>query len=139
MINFKNRNGFTLIEVLITLAIIGMVLTPLIIAQSTALRSITTLSRRMTRFIYAKNFLLESSFKLLFEKKEQEKEAKQVGELKDPPMKLTYELKQVSENSALARFKGLKIGTVFMRWQERTGPRTDKLIQVILKPDEEKK
>lgn len=72
MMNFKNNDGFTLTEVLLAVAIIGLVLTPIFITQSTLLQSVSRISRRMARVFFAKQFLIESTSVMQLKQKDKE-------------------------------------------------------------------
>jgi len=129
MIAFKNEKaGFTLIEVLLALAIVGLVLSPIFMLQSNVLRSSSARSKLLSRVLEAKKFLLENEFGLSKEADASRNEKK----IANPPATLIYELKKVSPESSLKNFKNLAAQTVTMQWVDQQGKRQqDKLVTFL--------
>src|SRR5262249_35030348 len=117
MIVFKNNSGFTLVEVLLAMAIIGLVLTPIFAIQLGVMRANARASQALSRIFLAKQFLVESEFQLKPEDQEKRIEKK----IEKPAMTLIYELKRIPENSALKKFKNILIQSVLMQWVDRQG------------------
>ena len=99
MIHFKSRSaqsGFMLTEVLLTIAIVGMVIMAVLMMQTNALRGLQRYSSRMRLFFPAKNFLMESIVSTS-EKKGQEVPKKK--EITNPKATLTYTKQPVGKDS----------------------------------------
>ena len=127
-----SANGFTLIEVLLAMAIIGLVLTPIFAIQLAVLRSNARASSTLSRIFLGKQFLVENEFQL----KPDEQEKRIEKKIDKPATTLTYELKRVPENSALKKFKNILIESVTMQWVDRQGKkRQERLVTFAFKPE----
>ena len=134
--NFQNSSkGFTLIEVLLAMAIIGLVLTPIFAIQLSVLRINSRASGILARIFAGKQFLVESEFQL----KPDEQEKRIEKKLEKPPTTLLYELKRIPENSVLKKFKNVFIESVTMQWVDRQGKkRQERLTTFVYKPEVKK-
>lgn len=128
--------GFTLIEVLLALAIIGIVLTPIFVIQSIVLRRTSSGAQLFSRIVQAKDLLVDQQFENIQEVQPANAERK----ITNPATTLIFSSKKVPENSALKKFKHITIDTVTMQW---TGvgnkKRQEKLVTFTYRPEEEKK
>jgi len=100
MIHFKSRSaqsGFMLTEVLLTIAIVGMVITPVLMLQTNALRGLRRYSSRMRLLFPAKNFLMES---VVQTPETKEPEAPKKKEITNPKATLAYAKRPVEKDSA---------------------------------------
>lgn len=135
MMRFKNSSGFTLIEVLLALAIIGMVLTPILLIQQIVLRRSSSSANLFSRIIQAKDFLIDQQFENIQETQEVTAEKKIIN----PPTTLIFNSKKVPENSTLKKFKHIKIDSVTMQWTaDQNKKRQEKLVTFSFKPEEAK-
>lgn len=136
MIPFKNKlSGFTLVEVLLALAIIGIVLTPIFLIQQVVLRNSSSSARLFSRLIQAKDFLVDQQFENVQETQEVNAEHK----IANPPTTLIFNSKKIPENSALKKIKHVMIDSVTMQWtDERNKKRQEKLVTFSFKPEEAK-
>jgi prepilin-type N-terminal cleavage/methylation domain-containing protein len=126
------RPGFTLIEVLLAMAIIGLILTPIFAIQLGVMRSNARASETLQRIFFGKQFLVDNEFQLKPEEQEKRIEKK----LEKPPTTLIYELKKIPENSALKKFKDVLIESVIMQWIDRQGKkRQERLVTFVYKPE----
>lgn len=133
MIIFRNKKkpGFTLIEVLLALAIIALVLTPVFLTQINVYKGSTKAARMLARIFAAKTMLITSEFDLAPDARELRVEKK----IDNPRTTLIYELKKVSEASALKKFKNLLNESVTMQWVDANGKkRQEKLVTFLYKP-----
>ena len=130
----NNQLGFTLIEVLLSLAIIGMVLTPIFLIQSLVLRRTSAGARQFTRLIAAKDFLVDQQFENIQETNTATAEQK----ITNPPTTLLFTSKKLPENSALKKFKHIMVDTVTMQWTEQNKKRQENLVTFMFKPEEPK-
>lgn len=133
MIVFKNNNGFTLTEVLLAVAIIGLTLTPIYLSQSTAMRQSALYSRLLARVFAAKKILLESEFSL----PEPLQPTRISKKIDDPPTTFAYELKKIPEQSSLKKFKNVWVESV--SWPDERNPkRQQRIVTFIYKPEQKK-
>lgn len=131
----RNKAGFTLIEVLLALAIIGIVLTPIFLIQQLVLRRSSASAQQFSRIIQAKDFLIDQQFENMQETQEASVERK----ITNPPTSLIFSSKKIPENSALKKFKHIMIDSVTMQWTgAQNKKRQEKLITFMFKPEESK-
>ena len=62
--HLQNRNGFSLIEVLLALALIGLIITPMMLQQGTVLDNVYRISRRLEYIYAAEHFWYEAHAKM---------------------------------------------------------------------------
>lgn len=134
MIRSSPRSGFTLIEVMISLAIVGLVLTSLGGLQMALLRATMKSTGRFER-LRSMLFFLEDSRIKESSSKEQERGKKITKELKEPALKLTYERFAPAKKSSLYRQKDLKIERVTGEWKGATRKQQDSIITFIYTPE----
>lgn len=135
MMRFNNSSGFTLIEVLLALAIIGMVLTPILLIQQIVLRRSSSSANLFSRIIQAKDFLIDQQFENIQESQDVTAEKK----ITNPATTLIFNSKKLPENSSLKKFKHIKIDSVTMQWTaEQNKKRKEKLVTFSFKPEEQK-
>lgn len=130
----KNNNGFTLIEVMITVAILGILLTPLFILHSSNLSTLAISSTAVQRIIAARNFVVDTYVSLSPDTRTTTIEKK----ITNPLTVFTYELKDKVHNKELAALKGLCQENITMRWHEYGRPRQESLIAFCYKKEERK-
>ncbi len=129
------KQGFTLIEVMISLAIIGLVLTALSGLQIGLMRTAVQSSERLKRIREVVAFFNEARVK------EPETGKKVISENKELNLKLTYEHKRPPKESSLFKLKDLMIERVSAQWEGR-GPKArartsmqDRFVTFIYKPE----
>lgn len=103
MMSTKNEQGFSLIESMVAIAMIGLVLTPMFSLQTTVFSSVIRVADRIHRMIQAQAFVFTASreqpphirdFKL--EKKEEK-----------PKSTLRYSFGSVDKKSSLSKLKNI--------------------------------
>jgi len=115
MINFKNNAyGFTLTEVLIALAIVGLALSPILILQNRSVLSTGVASQGWDRFSAAYAFLVDKAF---VPNVKQERSA--TKKLTTPLTALRYEQRDIPEASALSSIKNITLDQVVVDWRDR--------------------
>jgi len=130
------KDGFTLIEVLIAVAMVGLLLSPLFITQETVFLNVVKGARTFERILTAKNFYWLSKQKY----ENQEKiEFKREKKITDPAMMLQYSVTSQSQKSALKDFKDVYNERVNITWQDGRKKREDALVSFVFKPQEQKK
>lgn len=131
MIVFKNESGFTLIEVLLTLSIVGLVLTPILMLQSMLVRNTNKRTQMIDRMYAAKKFLIDSEVALAPDANESSADKK----IANPPTTLRFELKNVSSNSSLKKFKSIKQASVTSTWTEPGAKRQERIVTFLFRPE----
>ena len=137
MIHFKNhKNGFTLIEVIISLAITGAVLTPIFMMHEMIMTRVSRSSRAFDYILLGNNLLYEA-------RQKQEPAAQQFTLDKtdaDSGAKLTYSLeKGIDQKSSLASLQGLHKEFVAVSWTEQDQKKQERLVTFVYKKPEQKK
>ena len=129
MIHFKN-NGFTLIEALISLTVMGVVLTPIFMAQSSIFQMVIRRTQAIDRIIYAQSFIIEVRRAIPKDAQQFVQEKK----INKPATQLKYEIKQVSTESAFKDVPNLYKEQVTIDWQQGRNKQSDMLVQYIFMP-----
>jgi len=128
-----NKSGFMLMEVLLTIALVGMALAPAYMMEGTIQRSLSRYSARIRLLYHIKNFWTEVVWKIADEKETERTDKRQVS---NPSATLTYRLSPVGENSSLKKIKG-------MHKVQVTGKSTrnarESIVGFVYKPEREKK
>jgi prepilin-type N-terminal cleavage/methylation domain-containing protein len=138
MIHFKNHNrdGFTLIETMLAMAIAALVFTPMIIILSTVIQRVDRYAKEFNYLLFGKNVLYEA-------RQKQDPEA-QTFSLDKPAIgfgpTVTYSLeKGVDSKSSLASVQGLHRESVKISWVELERKKHEQLITFVYKQPEQKK
>lgn len=135
MIHFKNRNGFTLIEAMIAVAIAAIILTPLFILQGVVLQNVDRVSRKLHRIFFAEDFLYEARRSMVPEIRVFTLEKK----IDDPATVLQYKFGPLDKKSALGAINNLHVERVTITWQDQRRQREEQLIRFVYKPEQKKK
>lgn len=137
MIPSKNhKNGFTLIEVILALAITGVVLTPIFMIHEMIMNRVNRSSKLFEYMLLCKNLLLTA-------RQKQEPDAQTFSLEKaeiDFDATLTYSLeKGVDQKSSLASLSGLHKEVVTVSWTDQDIKKQDRLVTFVYKTPEQKK
>jgi prepilin-type N-terminal cleavage/methylation domain-containing protein len=130
MILSKNKSGFTLIETLLSTAIMALILTPVLTSESTIFQSVIRRSRSFERFFQAQQFMLQT-------RRTVKKDARQMlveKKVFKPDTMLKYELKEVQADSALASTRDLLIETVTWDWSDGRNKPSDSMVTLLYRP-----
>lgn len=130
MIVFKNRSGFTLVEVMIAIAIIGMVLTPIFAFQLQIVRRVNSSFDRSRRLIFAQNMLVEMHEQRLIGKDVTTQQKQESG----PATKLNYELKTATNHPQLKKLPNLYVERIVITDPTGAIKKEDVLGTIIFKP-----
>ena len=98
-------------EIVIAIAIMGMLLTPLLVLQYNVMRRVATNKQTMTHALPLKQLFFDMLITPL-----QEGQTQKIIQKEDPQMVIEYQQKQAP--GQLARFKDLFLQTVTGTWQE---------------------
>lgn len=139
MINSKNRNGFTLVEVLVALLMMGLMLGALFMSESLVVRSVSVFSQQLRRIFYAKKFMYQTQK----ERKKTEDKTEAAGKeefIKEAGF-TTHLLFEESPSTinALKNYKDIMIDRVKIEWQEHARRRNDELVTFVFKQKKSKK
>lgn len=137
MILFKNhKNGFTLVEVILALAITGMVLTPMFMMYEMITNRVWRTSNAFDCILLASNFLYEA-------RQKQDSEAQTFSLDKTDlglDATLHYSLEQgVNQKSSLNGLQGLHQEMVLVSWTEQDKKKQERLVTFVYKKPEQKK
>jgi prepilin-type N-terminal cleavage/methylation domain-containing protein len=132
MIHLKNNKfGFTLIEVLFSTAIVGVVLIPIYALQGQAMGRIVKAANSVQRMLTGFNFFLEAHD--AFDEKEKKIEKKS----DDPYMQMSFKVEDLSGKSTLGKaFNNLKIEKASWEWQLEGKKQIDELVSIVFNPPE---
>jgi prepilin-type N-terminal cleavage/methylation domain-containing protein len=130
MIHSRNKTGFTLIEMLLAVAIIGIVLGPLYILQGTVFDRVVRMAESVDRMLIAYDFFVEV-------KDDDEHVVKKA--ITDPLTDIVYEKKEPQKSSVLAKeFNHLFIKKISWSWKYKDTSYNDELIDISFIPPEQK-
>lgn len=137
MIHSKNhKSGFTLIEVIISMTIAALVLSPILIIYGTVLQFVSRSAKEFDCMVLCKNFMWHA-------RQKQEAGAQEFSlDTTDVEFdaKLVYSLAQgVDQKSSLAGLKGLHKEVVTISWTEQGVKKQDRVVTFIYKKPEQKK
>ncbi len=126
----ENRSGFTLIEVLLAVAIVGIVLGPIYILQSTVFERVVRSAGAVDRMLAAYDFFVDA----------QNGDEDNVKEtIRDPETDMTYAKKEPEKSSILAKeFNHIYIKKLSWHWKYQEMSYGDVLVYFAFIPPEEK-
>jgi Tfp pilus assembly protein PilV len=131
--HLKNHNvqsGFMLVEVVLTLFLVGMVMLPLFMGQSNAMRSIGLFSYGYERTLLMKNFMLEQLFRQSIEQKNQSKVY--TKKIEEGGLTLRYTVKKIDKKKPFDQFPGIHMQTVEAEWIDGRGQKkNDTLLSFV--------
>jgi len=129
MIRLNNKSGFTLIEVLLATALVGIALGPIYFLQNTMFNRVMRKAEEIERMFIAYDFFLGQPKKDPSAKIEPKKVSKTVDH---PKTQLTYEIKDVPKDSALYKdFEHLYIEKVSWAWSVLGTSYNDVFVRII--------
>ncbi|HEV2916961.1 MAG TPA: prepilin-type N-terminal cleavage/methylation domain-containing protein [Candidatus Babeliales bacterium] len=131
--HLQNRSGFTLIETLLALALIGLIIAPMMLQQGTVLDSVYRISRRLEYTYAAQQFWYEAHAQMNLHATNFSLEKK----LDDGTI-LTFSRGPLDSKSPLAKQKYILQERVTIAWKEFDQPRRDQLVTYVHIIPEEK-
>jgi prepilin-type N-terminal cleavage/methylation domain-containing protein len=126
--NFKSRKeGFSFVEVVIALTVMGLVITALLGLQANLLKGLVASTGRIQRGIAIKNFWFSRL-----------RSGEPTGEqtLQDPPIKLRFEMRPTTENSSLHKIPDIVLQRIEAQWQQQSNTKTELAMSMVYKPEE---
>jgi len=140
MIHCKNHNkdGFTFIELILAVTMIGICITAIFTLQTSLLTSVAERSDAIRRVLYTKNLLYEYMYKISPETIANP----QTKKVEEPSMQVILQAKPIPDKSKLHQFQHVYIIWADQSWQRNTIKYDQKLVTFALippPPKEEKK
>ena len=125
----KNEQGFSLIEAMLAVAIVGLVLTPMFVLENTIFNGVGRMAETFHRALFAQNFLYRAqrdepagSTNYTVERKEEK-----------PVTMVRYTLSPVAKGSSLAPVKRLFKQQVEASGLDKASPRATR-VQFVFRP-----
>lgn len=135
MIPFKSEFGFTLVETLITMAIMTLAITPIFLTYNNLMISTSQKSLLIERMLHAHNFYYDAHKKFI-----DNEELHQQHLEKDPATTLIYTATKLPERSSLSKInENLYLEKITLEWKDGNIKKTDTLITYYCKPTNLKK
>ena len=128
--HFKNKNGFSLIEAMIAIAIIGMILSPMFILETNVFNAVARIAERFHRILLSKQFI----FIAYKEQPPEAKEFKLEGKKEKPTSLMRYSFAAVDKKSSLAKLEGMYRQEVITSGGDAANPE-GRAVQFIYKPE----
>lgn len=127
----NQRSGFMLLEVMITIAILGLAMGPIFILHTSALRSLYRYSGKIRVLFFAKRSLID----FLYES--QRKNEDEIFEEKLVPkstVTVTQKIKKVAQNSSLGKIKDLHVVKVTAKSSRKA---RESIVSFVYRPEQE--
>ena len=135
MIVFKNHDGFSIIEIVVTIAIIGTTLMALFGSQSASIRSVTRGHQAVIRLYTIKNQIIKQGMQ-----PSSDEPAKTIeGQITKPKTTLKYKVKNIPFESALAPLKNLYLVQVSGSWRTLGKEFKELFVNLLFVPKKQKK
>jgi type II secretory pathway pseudopilin PulG len=133
--NLKNSlPGFSFMEVMIAIIMLGMLLTAILNLQNTSFNSVVDYSARLRYIFSLRNRLVTAAL----ERAEQKEEKSEQPKAAENGVKISYALKKINEKSVLKKFENCFIEKADAQWQEGRKKRQETMITFLYKAPEKK-
>jgi prepilin-type N-terminal cleavage/methylation domain-containing protein len=131
MIRFRNNNhGFTLIEAMIAVAIMGIILAPMFLLETNVFNAMARTAEQFHRLIFAKNFLYTAQ-----QQEPLESTAYTLEKKEDRPLSMVrYQLQPIQQQSSLSSIKRLYRQEVVASGVQKGSPE-GRIVHFIFKPE----
>lgn len=127
---FKNNEGFSIIEAMMAITIIGMVLAPIFILETNVFNAVGRLAEGFHRIISSKQFMVVA----YAEQKPESKEFKLERKEENPMALMKYSFAPVDQKSSLAKLNGMYRKEVVTTGGDKTSPE-GVAVQFVYKPE----
>lgn len=124
------KTGFTLIEAVMAVLVLGISFTVIFAFQSNLLKRVFSTHDFVLRAIYIKNFFVNTDLENTYEKDINKK-------IDDPALELNYTSKDVNTIKALEKFKNVLIEKSEFSWNSIFGKRKEIFITFKFNPKEQ--
>ncbi|MBN1549284.1 prepilin-type N-terminal cleavage/methylation domain-containing protein [Candidatus Babeliales bacterium] len=129
--------GFTFVEVVLTIALIGFILTPLLVVQNNVLRLVMKSSDRARRIFILKNAFSEAAINVDNEEDVTNRSFEKQYEV--PHMSLKYTVMPIVKESSLKGFSEVYLLKAYGSWQRMYQEHSETMISFLFVPPNEKK
>jgi Tfp pilus assembly protein PilV len=130
-----DRSGFILTEVLITVAIVGMVMIPLFGLQGSLMTKVRRSAQDLSRVLYITTITRHARNEQPIMAQTFTTEQK-IG---DPQIDIKYQLEKPVAESSLAALSNIYVEKITLQWNEFGKPRTEQFAHVVFRPESEAK
>jgi prepilin-type N-terminal cleavage/methylation domain-containing protein len=117
------RPAFTLIEVMLAIALTAIVMTPLLITQGSFLRAVARSSDRMERLFLAENNMFDEQALAHGQTK-----YVHAHTVQDPRTDFLFERMAIDSKSSLAKVRNLVLDRVTIKWQDESKQQQEVLV-----------
>ncbi len=141
MIHSPNHSatGFVIIEIVLTLAMMGIIITALFGLQSSLMTGTMEASDQVRRIIHLRNTFFEYELQHPVSPTEDVQPQSFKHAIDDPPTQITRTTKKISEESSLKQFKNVKRVVVQGTWERAGQPEEITLVSFVYKKPKKKK
>jgi hypothetical protein len=131
--NNHNQSGFLIPEVLVTIAIVGLVMTPIFILQSNALRGLYKISAQTQMLFPLQSELQEQAEKSFDRQEEEVTEQKTVA---NPAGRMSYKMRVIAPSSELK-----DISDLYYHEAQMVLPNNEResMVLFVYRPEQKKK
>jgi hypothetical protein len=130
MMRFKNNAGFSIIEAMMAITIIGMVLAPIFILETNVFTAVGRLAEGFHRIILSKQFMFVAYKQQTPESKEFKFEKRE----ENPIAMMRYTFTPIDKQSSLAQLTGMYRKQVITSGFEKTSPE-GMAVQFVYQPE----
>lgn len=134
MIRSKNNSGFTLIEAMLSVAIMAILATPLFVTQGSVLQAVASYSSHLQRIFYAQSFWYEARNKAADARK-----FTLAKKFDNPAMNVKYEVAAIGKKSYLKKNENVVVERLTIEWDQMGQKKRDVMISYLYKPASAKK
>jgi prepilin-type N-terminal cleavage/methylation domain-containing protein len=136
MIHFRSHNGFTLLEIMLSLVIVGIVLGPIFLLHGAIMQRMNTVSHQFYGILVGKQLFYQARQK----QDPQAFEFTMNNQGEHETFTCTYNLySSVADQSSLYSITDLRKEIVTITWQEHGKKRAESIVSFIYKEAEQKK
>jgi type II secretory pathway pseudopilin PulG len=130
-----DRSGFILTEVLITVAIVGMVMIPLFGLQGSLMTKVRRSAESLAHVLYITTITRHARNEQPILAQAFTTEQK-IGDL---GVQIKYQLEKPVPESSLAPLENIYVEKITLQWNEFGKPRTEQFAHVVFRPESEAK
>lgn len=128
--NSRNAAGFSIIEVLIAITMIGMITASVFVLQIASMTNVINYSKRLNALYSVRNLFFDTAFA--------KKEGKELPKEKEPEKAdIAVTLKKIKpgKGSSLQKLTSLVIEQGQAQWQEGALNRKERLVRIMYEPE----
>lgn len=129
--------GFTFIEIMLTIFMVGFLLTAVLGLQETVFSGVITYASSFERIFLLKDQLFKAAFARAKDRTLEEQK-KETTKIENPITTITYEQKKPQKESALQKFDNMMIEQVNASWQTFRGEQQETMISYVFMPPRKK-